>query len=106
MLRSEIMGKITFMVEGTTVGTVAEGRGVRVEYEVSEQDSAKLVEAMADYHKSELTEPISETEPAPPITIERILKAWFNGCVRQALRQTADYEKRKAATPQIVVSGL
>lgn len=44
------MGKVIFMVEGKTVGTVAEGRGVKVEYEVSETDSARLIAAMADFH--------------------------------------------------------
>jgi len=97
------MGKITFTVEGTTVGTVAEGRGVKVEYEVSEQDSAKLVAAMADYHKGDLVD--ANGAPVQP-TIDLILRAWFNGCVKQALRQTADYERRKAAVQPIVVLGL
>jgi hypothetical protein len=97
------VGKISFIVEGTTVGTLAQGRGVKVEYEVSEQDSAKLVEAMADFHKGDLID--ENGAPVQP-TIELILKAWFNGCVKQALRQTADYERRKAAVQPIVVAGL
>jgi hypothetical protein len=97
------MGRIVFTVEGSTVGTVAEGRGVVVEYQVSEQDSAKLVAAMADFHKGDLVD--ADGVPVQP-TIELILKAWFNGCVRQALRQTADYERRKAAVQPITVTGL
>ena len=101
------MGKISFIVEGSTVGTVAEGRGLKVEYTVSEQDSARLVAAMADYHKGDLEGSRGPDSPAPePITIERILKAWFNGCVKQALRQAEDYEKRQQATPAITVGGL
>jgi hypothetical protein len=101
------MGKITFVVEGTTVGTLAEGRGVKAEYEVSETGSAKLVEAMADYHRADLSASLGPNGEAPePVTIERILKVWFDGCVKQALRQTADYEKRKTAPAPIAVTGL
>jgi len=97
------MGKITFIVEGTTVGTIAEGRGVKVEYEVSETDSAALVAAMADYHKADFID--AEANPIQP-TIPLILRAWFNGCVKQALRQAEDYQKRTAPIPPIVVTGL
>ncbi len=97
------MGKITFTVEGTTVGTIAQGLGFTTQYEVSEQDSAKLVEAMADFHKSEFVN--AGGYPFQP-TIQDILRAWFNGCVKQALRQTADYQRRKAAVGQISVTGL
>lgn len=97
------MGKITFTVEGTTVGTVANGGGVVVEYQVSEQDSAKLVEAMADFHRGDFVD--ENGAPVQP-TLPMILKAWFDGCVKQALRQTDDYQKRKAAPPPITVSGL
>jgi hypothetical protein len=97
------MGKITFMVEGTTVGTVAAGGGVVVEYEVSEQDSDKLIAAMADYHRNDFVD--ADGAPIQP-TIPIILRAWFNGCVRQALRQAEDYQKRTVPVPPIVVSGL
>jgi hypothetical protein len=97
------MGKITFMVEGTTVGTVANGGGVVIEYEVSEQDSAKLVEAMTEYHRGDFVD--ANGVPVEP-TLPLVLRAWFNGCVKQALRQAEDYQKRKQKIPPIVVSGL
>lgn len=84
------MGKITFIVEGTTVGTVAEGAGFTTSYEVTEANSARLIAAMADYHSGDLANIESPGIPD-------ILKAWFDSCINQALRQTADYEKRNEA---------
>jgi hypothetical protein len=37
------MGTTTLTVEGTTVGTVAEGKGVVIRRSVSEQDSARII---------------------------------------------------------------
>lgn len=94
------MGKITFTVEGSTVGSVKEGRGVVVDYEVSEQDSAKLVEAMAHFHQGSL----SQLERQP--TIEDIVKVWFNDCVKTALRLTEEHELRKMKPAKISVTGF
>lgn len=101
------MGKITLVVEGTTVGTLAEGRGVSIPYEVSETDSARLIAAMADFHASNFVrDDGAGNMVAYKPTIEDIIREWFNGVAKTAMRQTIDYEKRKAAVAQINVAGL
>lgn len=97
------MGKITFTVEGTTVGYVEKGAGVKVEYEVSEEDSGKIIEAMADFYRSQLVDK-DGTSIAP--TIEAVVKLWFNDCVRQAIRQTSDHINRQIKPAAIEVKGL
>lgn len=100
------MGKITFLVEGTTVGKVAEGKGVKVEYQVSEQDSARLIAAMAEFHKANLSGLTdADGNPREP-GIDDICKAWFDSAVNTALRQTKDYEMRKAAVADINVTTI
>jgi hypothetical protein len=97
------MGKITFLVEGQTTGTVAEGGGFTATYEAADADVAKLLEAMADYYQTEFKD--EQGRPTTP-TVPMILKAWFDGFIKQTLRQAADYEKRKIVPPPIMVSGL
>jgi hypothetical protein len=97
------MGKITFLVEGPTTGTVAEGGGFTATYEAADADVAKLLEAMADYYKTSFVG--EDGLPVQP-TVPLILKAWFDGFIKQTLRQAADYEARKIVPPPIMVSGL
>lgn len=104
------MGKITLVVEGTTVGTVAGGGGIAIPYEVSETDSARLIAAMAAFYKGKFVRPVDGSDP-PRVEpyqpqIGDVVREWFNDIVRTALRQTLDYEKSKAAVPPITVAGL
>ncbi len=81
------MGKITLMVEGTTVGTVATGGGVIVPYEVSEQDSARIVGSLAAIYASRLPE---------NATITDIVKIWFDDVVSKAAKQAESMERKLA----------
>jgi hypothetical protein len=97
------MGKITFLVEGPTMGTIAEGGGFTATYEAADADVAKLLEAVADYYKATLVD--AEGNPVTP-DVPMILKAWFDGFIKQTLRHAAEYEKRKILPPPITVTGL
>lgn len=89
------MGKITLTVEGTTVGTVAEGKGIQVSYEVSETDSARLIAAYADIENRRLAfipENLRKT-----LTTEDVVKAWFNRVIEQSAAEVKAHEQQKAA---------
>jgi len=83
------MGKIIFTVEGTTVGTVAEGRGIVVAYEVSEHDSARLLSAYADMLNIELT--------ADPASFVEVVKGWSSTVISRATDEVKTHERHKAA---------
>ena len=82
------MGKITLTVEGTTVGTVANGGGVVMVKEVSETDSARLIAAYAHA--------FSDKFPDPP-SIEEVLREWFDEIVTRSTDQVLEIEKFLAA---------
>ena len=96
------MGKITLVIEGTTVGTVANDGGVQIPYEVSEQDSGRLIAAMADFYQSRFKD--ENGVPFAP-NIAQVVKAWFDDVVRLALNQTRDYEQRANPPALISVAG-
>ena len=97
------MGKIILTVEGTTVGTVAEGRGIVLEKAVSEQDSGRLIQAYARSYASsfvtETTDPetgsVTRTPRQPSIT--DVLQAWFDGIVAGSIAHVVSVEKQVAA---------
>ena len=95
------MGAITLTVEGSTVGTVAEGKGVVARYEVAEADSARLIAAMAAFYRGKFVD--EERMPFTP-TIAQVVAAWFDDVVRLALNQTRDHEARKSPPPVIAVT--
>lgn len=82
------MGKIILTVEGTTVGTVAQGGGVVIEKVVSEQDSARLVAAYARTYGITLNGAAS---------IQQVLQAWFDGVVNGSIAHVLSVEKEVAA---------
>lgn len=88
------MGSITLLVEGTTVGTKAAGGGVEIVKTVSEQDSARLIQAYArsyaDRWKNE------DGTPRNP-TIQEVLQAWFDGVVAGSVAHVLSVEKDVAA---------
>jgi hypothetical protein len=88
------MGTITLIVEGTTVGTVANGGGVTLVKEVSELDSARLISAYAHSYAGRWLD--AENNPRQP-TIEEVLSAWWNGVVSGSLAHTLSVEKEVAA---------
>lgn len=95
------MGKIIMIAEGSTVGTTAEGRGVRAEYEVSETDSARLIRAVAATYPDRLQILFGP----PPYTIEQIITVFFNEFVFWGVRCTEEYERRTMPLPPISISG-
>lgn len=88
------MGKIILTVEGSTVGAVAEGRGIVVEREVSEQDSARLIMAYgALYADKWVDEAGNPREPS----YGEIIEAWFDGIVAGSAAVVQRHEQDKAA---------
>lgn len=88
------MGKITLMVEGSTVGTVAEGRGVVIEKEVSEMDSGRLVMAYMNTYGSLFKD---ENGNDVPPTIRDILAKWFDDVIVAATDHVLAFERQEAA---------
>jgi len=82
------MGKIILTVEGSTVGTVANGGGVVIEKTVSETDSARLIAAYASSYGI----PLNGAE-----SIRSVLQAWFDGVVAGSVAHVASVEKQVAA---------
>jgi hypothetical protein len=93
------MGTITLTVEGTTVGTVAEGRGVVIRRTVSEQDSARVIQAMARVYSDRFYDEDPETglrTPREP-TIADVVGAWFDGIIEGSKAQVLAVEQEQAA---------
>jgi hypothetical protein len=88
------MGSITLTVEGTTVGTVANGGGVVLSKEVSETDSGRLIMAYArtyaDRFKNE------DGTPRQP-SIDEVLEHWFDGIVAGCVAHVLNVEREVAA---------
>ena len=88
------MGKITLSVEGTTVGTVAQGRGVRIVKDVSEIDSGRLIAAYARSYAGRWMN--ADGQPRQP-TIEEVLTVWWDGVVAGSIAHVQSVEKEVAA---------
>jgi len=88
------MGKIILTVEGSTVGTVAEGRGIVIAKEVSEQDSGRLIQAYAKSYAGKWKDE-ADKDRAP--TIAEVLEAWFDGIVAGSVAHVLSVEKDAAA---------
>lgn len=88
------MGKITLTVEGTTVGTVANGGGVVLEKSVSETDSERLIAAYASTYAGRWTD--ANGAPRDP-TIAEVLEAWWEGVVSGSVAHVLAVEKEQAA---------
>jgi hypothetical protein len=87
------MGSITLTVEGTTVGTVAQGKGVVIRKEVSEQDSARLIAAYAKTYAGSWKDDMGQ--PRNP-TISEVLEKWFEGIVNGSVAHVMSVEKDQA----------
>lgn len=93
------MGTITLTVEGTTVGTVAEGRGVVIRRAVSEQDSARIIAAMARLYSDRFYDEDPKTglrTPRQPIIAE-VVGVWFDGIIEGSKQQVLAVEEEQAA---------
>lgn len=88
------MGKIILTVEGTTVGTVAEGRGIQIVREVSEQDSARLLMAYAAIYGDQWVD--ESGTPFQP-TYDQIIAAWFDGIIAGSVASVRSHEQEVAA---------
>ena len=88
------MGKIILTVEGTTVGTVAEGRGIVIESEVSEQDSGRLIAAFARLYRNNWKD--ADGNLRQP-SIKEVLQAWWDNSVIAASTAVVMNEERAAA---------
>jgi hypothetical protein len=88
------MGVISLIVEGSTVGTVAEGRGVVIRRSVSEADSARLIKAYAHSYAENFVD--ENGKPRPP-SIEEVLGAWFDGIVGGSVARVLSVERELAA---------
>lgn len=84
------MGKIILTVEGSSVGTVAEGRGIVVTKEVSEQDSARLIMAYARSYRDRFVN--ANGEPRQP-SVEEVVTAWFDGIVAGSIAHVENVER-------------
>lgn len=83
------MGTITLTVEGSTVGTVAEGRGVVKRRTVSEADSSRIIQAYA-YQFRHLW-------PDRQPTHDEVIDAWFSDVIQRAREQVQYIEQEQAA---------
>jgi hypothetical protein len=88
------MGKIILTVEGTTVGTVSNGGGIVIEKTVSEEDSARLLQAYAAIYADRWVD--AEGTPFQP-TYEQIIQAWWNGIVDGSVSAVRNQEATVAA---------
>lgn len=93
------MGKITLTVEGTTVGTVANGGGIVITKEVSEQDSGRLIAAYArSYAGTWMTEGTEENPSVPRNpTVAEVVQVWFDGIIAGSVAHVQSVEKQVAA---------
>jgi hypothetical protein len=88
------MGSITLLVQGTTVGTVAQGRGVQIVKDVSELDSGRLIAAYARSYAGRWLD--AAGQPRQP-TIEEVLTVWWDGVVAGSIAHVQSVEKEVAA---------
>lgn len=88
------MGKIILTVEGTTVGTVAQGGGIVIAKEVSEQDSGRLIAAYAKSYAGQWTN--QDGTPRQP-TITEVLEVWWDGVVAGSVAHVQSVEREEAA---------
>lgn len=88
------MGKIILTVEGTTVGTVANGGGIVIEKAVSEQDSGRLIQAYARTYAGTWTN--EDGTPRTP-TVAEVVAKWFDGIIAGSVAHVASVEKQVAA---------
>lgn len=88
------MGKIILTVEGSTVGTVAQGGGIVVEKTVSEQESGRLIAAYAKSYAGTWKD--AEGNPRAP-TVQEVIQAWFDGIVSGSVAHVLSVEKEQAA---------
>lgn len=88
------MGTITLLVEGSTVGTKANGGGIELVKQVSEQDSGRLVQAYAATYAGRWLD--GNGAPRSPTTAE-VLSAWFDGVVAGSIAHVQALEKEQAA---------
>lgn len=88
------MGKIKLTVEGTTVGTVANGGGVEVEKEVSDQDSGRLIMGFAAILADKFKD--QDGVPYQP-DVQQVCEAWFTWIVDMSADMVKDHEKSEAA---------
>lgn len=88
------MGKITLTVEGTTVGTVADGGGIVIEKLVSDTDSARLVQAYAAIYADRWVD--EDGNPFQP-SIEQVIGAWFDGIIAGSVAAVRSKEREVAA---------
>ena len=98
------MGSIVLQVNGTTVGTVAEGRGIQVVRSVTEQDSGRLIQALGDYYAGHFSQSGPNGEPGIEKTVENIIRVWWDDVIRQALKHVERYEARNLKPPSITVT--
>lgn len=88
------MGKVIVTIEGTTVGTVAEGRGIVMEKAISEVDSGRLVAAYArSYADRWKNEDGTPRQPA----IDEVLQAWFDGIAAGSIAHVESVEREVKA---------
>jgi hypothetical protein len=88
------MGSIVLQVNGSTVGNVADGAGIEIKREVTDQDSTRLIAALADYYKSHFVQ-TSPDGPKIEKTIRNIIEIWWADVIRQALKHVERYEARQ-----------
>jgi serine/threonine protein phosphatase PrpC len=94
------MGSIVLQVNGTTVGNVADGAGVEIVRAVSEEDSARLIEALGNYYDTHF-HPTNAN--ALEKTTENIIKVWWEDVIRQAKKHVERYETKKITVAPIEV---
>lgn len=102
------MGAITLIVEGTTVGTVANGQGVSIVHEVSEIDSGRLIAAYARSYAGTWKDANGNLRQP---TIEEVLSAWWDGVIAGSVAHVQNVEKdvaakvaRESVTPILVTN--
>lgn len=88
------MGKVTLIVEGSTVGTVANGGGITVSKEISETDSGRLIHAYGYSYRDKWKN--EDGTPRQP-RIEEVLQAWFDGVANGSIAQVMSVETEIAA---------
>lgn len=89
------MGKITLTVEGSTVGYVESGGGVVCVTELSDEDSARIVAAMAD---QQMRRPGQQQLTIP--TTQQIVQTWWDRRIADVKNEVIAYEQRKAMEEQ------
>ena len=101
------MGSIVLQVNGTTVGNVKDGAGIEIVRSVTEQDSARLIQALGEYYASSFQSrggPVGNSEPALEKTVENIIRVWWEDVIRQALKHVERYEAKAIKPPSITVT--